>query len=357
MTILAVIGTVFLRVLEVLLFLFLFVCLLLVLPIHYQGGVRYQEELQAKGKITWLCAILSLSVSYQEGQTQSCLRIFGIDLFHFLEKRKEKKRKKKKKAAAKKKAERESKPKKKEQAFSEEKKEQSFPVEEAQEKKEQSFPVEEAQEKKEQSFPVEETQEKKEQSFSAEEAGVQEEKTGQVSIAEVREEQGRQKAERGKHTSFADIRKQLLFRMEQIKAFFQSLCRLFRKIKKKIDWAGDVKAFWKEDNTSRMVCILKHNVVHLWRKIKPRVLRGEVIFGTGDPCSTGQILGAAAMGYAAYGRGVQVVPDFEKARLEGHLLIKGRISIITIVVVLIRILLSSEWKQFRREAEQLKEAM
>lgn len=133
--------------------------------------------------------------------------------------------------------------------------------------------------------------------------------------------------------------------------------RLYRRLKEKADWLKAAKKFWHSESTVRMVCILKDNVLHLWRKLKPKVLRGRVIFGTGDPCTTGQILGVAALFYAFYGNGIQIVPDFEEARLEGTLFVKGRISLITIVVILFRIFFCSEWSRFKQEAKQLKEAL
>ena len=98
-------------------------------------------------------------------------------------------------------------------------------------------------------------------------------------------------------------------------------------------------------------------MLHLWRKLKPKVLRGNIVFGTGEPCLTGQILGVAAVFYASFGRGIQITPDFEEKRLEGNLLVKGRISLFTIGIILIRIFVRGEWRRFRREAERLKEAL
>ena len=57
------------------------------------------------------------------------------------------------------------------------------------------------------------------------------------------------------------------------------------------------------------------------------------------------------------GRGIQITPDFEEKRLEGNLLVKGRISLFTIGIILIRIFVRGEWRRFRREAERLKEAL
>ena len=61
-------------------------------------------------------------------------------------------------------------------------------------------------------------------------------------------------------------------------------------------------------------------------------MRGKVIFGTGDPCSTGELLGVLALFYAWYGNGVQIIPDFEQKRIEGNVSFRGRIRMIKMCI-------------------------
>ena len=42
-------------------------------------------------------------------------------------------------------------------------------------------------------------------------------------------------------------------------------------------------------------------MLHLLKKIKPRKIKSDILFGTGDPCLTGQALGAIAVYMAMTG--------------------------------------------------------
>lgn len=327
--VLSVLGTILILILKILLILLLVACALLFLPIHYKISIWYQDELSFKGRVTWLGAILFLRFSYQEGLTEWILRIFGIDLEKFLLWRK----KRKKKSAAKKKQ-------RQHKIIQNEKKvtKQHRVSKEKKDVTKQQKGLQKSQETAKQHEDIK---------TSREEAECQENKEYTKKIV------NKQKKNKEKINRMQSIRD----KWKGIKSFVQSILRLLKNIKKKAEWTGQVKNFIQDDTTKTMVCILKDNVVHLWRKLKPRVLRGNIVFGTGDPCSTGEILGVAALFYAYYGKGIQVTPDFEEARLEGTLFIKGRISLITILIILVRIFLSSEWNQFKKGMDQLKEAL
>lgn len=144
---------------------------------------------------------------------------------------------------------------------------------------------------------------------------------------------------------------------KKIKTLLKKGKSVLNKVREKKAWAGDAKEFWKEENTKQMVCILKDNVVHLLKKLKPKVFKGYVEFGTGDPCSTGQALGGLSIVYAWYGRGVRIVPDFDEKKLILHLKVGGRLSLITVVICVLRIIFSKGWNRFMNEAKELKEAL
>lgn len=383
-TVLSVIGAVLLKLLWFLLLFILIilvlVCLILILPICYKGQLEYQETLTVKGKVSWLCGLVSVVVSYEEEEFASRIRVFGMDLQKLLQRLEKHRQKKEERQSTK--AEK--------QSAKGEKQSMSEPVErEDLQACQQLNPEEEINSEQEKPVQQEDLQ-ARQQLNPEEEIEPEQEKPVQQEDLQICQQAEQEKEESGDEESFRDwqteedtvmedeqekkwyqslllkirlrlkrYKASIAYRIGQMKTFFTNLWSVFKTIREKIQWASKLKEFWQLENTRRMVCILKDNVIHLWRKLKPRVLRGKVIFGAGDPCTTGEILGVAAMLYAAYGKGVQVVPDFETEtiRLEGNLLVKGRISIITILIILIRIFLSKEWNQFRREAEQLKEAL
>ena len=96
-------------------------------------------------------------------------------------------------------------------------------------------------------------------------------------------------------------------------------------------------------------------MIHLWKQIHPRRMRGKVIFGTGDPCSTGELLGVLALFYAWYGNGVQIIPDFEQKRIEGNVSIRGRIRMITLICIAWRIIKNKDGRKLLHEWEKWKE--
>jgi hypothetical protein len=78
----------------------------------------------------------------------------------------------------------------------------------------------------------------------------------------------------------------------------------------------------------------------LLKGILPRNVRGEVHFGTEDPALTGEILGGISIFYPIFMDNVKVYPDFEQSCLEGELQIKGRLRLVTVVYIAIRLLLN-----------------
>lgn len=297
-TVLSVAGTIFLVLLKGLALLLFILLLLFLLPITYKVQGEYKEELSFQAVVTFPLGVLRGRIQRKEGEMEYSIRIAGISwetISKWFSRRK-------KKPAGKK---REEKP--------------------SQTKFQNSREVHKETEKP-----------KKEETVA---------KTTDLEIAQ-------------KDTTWKEKKRD---KIKMIVTFFSSLWKLIKKwikgVKDKVQWAKEWKAFWQKDSTRQMVCILKENVVHLWRKIRPKRMKGYVSFGTGDPCTTGEILGVAAMFYAYYGGKVSVIPDFEQAKFEASLGIKGGISLFTIMGIVIRIYLAKEWKEFSQDIEHLKEAL
>ena len=95
----------------------------------------------------------------------------------------------------------------------------------------------------------------------------------------------------------------------------------------------------------------------LLKHILPRKLKANIIYGTGDPCSTGQILGALSILYSMYGDRVTIIPDFENQRFEGNAMARGRIRLVTILIIVIKLILDKRFRQLRNNVRLLKEAL
>lgn len=151
---------------------------------------------------------------------------------------------------------------------------------------------------------------------------------------------------------------------EKIKGFMEKIISFRETVEKGIDAFKDgkekafkVKEFIFSENTKGMVCVTKDNVLHLLKKIKPRKVKSDIVFGTGNPCQTGGIFGAVAVYMAVTGIKLDVKPDFENKVLKGRLEVSGHIHSISLIRTLLKILLSSEWKVFYKEAMKIKEEL
>ena len=99
------------------------------------------------------------------------------------------------------------------------------------------------------------------------------------------------------------------------------------------------QTLWNEESTQAALHFLTEKGRKLIRHVLPRKIRGSITFGCEDPALTGQILGAVAIAYPLYGKGVAVYPRFEEKILEGQLQVKGRI--------VVACLLWQAWKIYR----------
>lgn len=99
------------------------------------------------------------------------------------------------------------------------------------------------------------------------------------------------------------------------------------------------RTLWNEESTQAALHFLTEKGRKLIRHVLPRKIRGSITFGCEDPALTGQILGAVAIAYPLYGKGVAVYPRFEEKILEGQLQVKGRI--------VVACLLWQAWKIYR----------
>ena len=83
---------------------------------------------------------------------------------------------------------------------------------------------------------------------------------------------------------------------------------------------------------------------YLLKKIKPSKIEGNVIFGTGDPATTGQIIGAIAAVYGFFPEKLQVIPDFEEKRYEGNIRAKGKLRLIHLIIIAVKLIADRDFR-------------
>ena len=123
--------------------------------------------------------------------------------------------------------------------------------------------------------------------------------------------------------------------IEKVKCTFRNICDTIKNIKSEYDF---YKGLWNQPEGKAAVSQLLRQVWYLLKKIKPSKIEGDVIFGTGDPATTGQALGAIAAVYGFLPEKLHITPDFEEKKYEGNLQIRGKLRLIHIVVIAVKLI-------------------
>lgn len=86
--------------------------------------------------------------------------------------------------------------------------------------------------------------------------------------------------------------------------------------------------FIQADATKQTFTFIKTELKYLFKHLKPRNIKGELIIGFEDPSVTGQFLAVSSLFYPFLGEQVKLHPDFENEVLEGAIQIRGHIRAI-----------------------------
>lgn len=110
-------------------------------------------------------------------------------------------------------------------------------------------------------------------------------------------------------------------KIRAIKAFFKKLYRSFLSI---TEFPLKIREFLKDERIYAGYQALKDEVQYFLKKSKPEKYQWYIHYGTGDPCTTGQLLGLLGILYAIWGKGLIVEPDFEQKVFESEFDCKGK---------------------------------
>lgn len=307
-----------LKIVGILLLILLFLLvLILFVPLRYRVCTTFYEEKRVRGRVSWLCFVVRAVFLWEEGETRWKLRVFGIPImfsdgdggssFSFRKNRRKKGNKKREVA------------KNKQKSVSD------------------KSNTENTQKHASEGARIESKQTED-----------QVDKHSERSHLSTVQSAPKSKKRRGLLAWIKNL-------WERVKNFFHTLKKLFRLFREKVRSLGDLADLLREEETRHSICIVKDNMIHLWKQIHPRKIRGDIIFGTGDPCTTGQALGGIAFLYAWIGSGVHIVPDFQEKRFEGKLDVIGRIRIIALIVIMVKMMFHKDFKQLWQKLEQWKE--
>ena len=337
--ILKILGTVLLVLLGTM------ICLILVVlfvPIRYRVSIKWGNEFTLDGIISWLLHFIHAHIIIIEGKTHFKARIFGILVFDSDRPRKTKETKPSK--------ERYSASEKKNNRKRDKDKDRKGTEEDPITEKPEIIDLKDVEEEtKDHSIMIEEKEDP--------DRAVQ---TDTNTIQKNLNQEKQAKAHK-KHSIFQKILVGLRKLRERIKSFFLDL---YRKMKTWFRTFLDIKRkgrlileFLRDELNQEAFRLSFSSLKKILKHILPTKLKANFVFGTGDPCSTGQILGILGILYSFYGDKLQITPDFENQRLEGDLEARGRIRLATLLIIVIKLLLDRRFKQLRYNLKILKEAL
>jgi len=107
-------------------------------------------------------------------------------------------------------------------------------------------------------------------------------------------------------------------------------------------------AFWKQQLTDEhnksVVRKIWSELCYLFRHFRFRKIQTDLVFATGDPASTGQVLGILCMMPMLYRHQFKIIPDFdaEKFYIKGTFLIAGKVRLIHVLITGLRLIFDKE---------------
>lgn len=128
-------------------------------------------------------------------------------------------------------------------------------------------------------------------------------------------------------------------------------------IRRRIRRLGDRKdaflEFWNLEEHRRARGALFSEGKYLWKKSRPKKIRGQITFGFSDPSHTGLCMGAVGILCAWYPGQLRIVPDFEREILKGDILVRGRIRCYIFVRILLRIYFNKDIRHMYQHWQEL----
>lgn len=155
---------------------------------------------------------------------------------------------------------------------------------------------------------------------------------------------------------------------KKIKNILQKIPKLFTNIKEKalqvkklirnlLDKKNKIVAFFQDETNKVGIKTTLAKVIALLRHCGPQKLKGYIKFGMEDPATTGQLLGVASIIYAKFQGAIIFEPDFENSVFEAEVMARGRIRIISLLIIGLRLILDKNFKELLKNVKLIKEEL
>lgn len=128
--------------------------------------------------------------------------------------------------------------------------------------------------------------------------------------------------------------------------------KIYDKIKEIWENISYYSQLLQEENTAKLWQHVKLRLGKIWKSIRPRHIRAEILFGTGSPDTTGYAFGIYSMLSPLLGPRVCVTPDFNQAILQGNADISGHITAFLLLWNALRLLLDKKLRLFLKKIKR-----
>lgn len=111
--------------------------------------------------------------------------------------------------------------------------------------------------------------------------------------------------------------------------------------------------FIRDAENRRAFRKIKREIHLLFRYLAPRKVKGQFVIGTGDPAATGLLFGGISLLPFVYREGVHIYPDFENRVFQAEGYMKGRIRILYLIRLVIRVYPDKELRMLWKNVNQV----
>lgn len=158
----------------------------------------------------------------------------------------------------------------------------------------------------------------------------QEEKDRETMVKEMQErhQELEQEEKPSGRNFFRKLFRKLFALLKNLRYTIAQICDKIKKIVKNIKYYIGIL---NSDEFKRSFQMCSSQAGILLQHIRPQKVKGNLLIGTGDPASTGQILAVYGMLYPFWGNQIAITADFEQRIVEGELSIKGRVTVFKLI--------------------------
>ncbi len=136
---------------------------------------------------------------------------------------------------------------------------------------------------------------------------------------------------------------------KKFKKIKYTICGIYDKIKNIWENISYYIGLLQEEDTKQLFSHAVFRLGKILKCIRPRHIRGQLLFGTGAPDTTGYAFGIYGMLSPCLGNRLQVTPDFARAVLEGNLYAAGHITVFTVLWNVFKVLMDKKLRAFIRK--------